>query len=88
MRARVEIGALQIIDGGADDDARAVVILLGLAGAAGEIRQLGQRHVHAEDPGARFQAGEALAQVRLDSAVRQQVAEQKFWCDIGRDGAC
>ena len=58
-----------------------------LARPAGEVRQLRQRHVHAEDGGARFQADEAAAQLRVDGALGHQVAEQQLGRHIGGHGA-
>ena len=87
VRARIEIGALQIVERRADDDAGAVVVLRRLAGAAEEVRQLRQRHVHAEGARAGLDAGEAATQLGLDGAFRHQIAEQQLGGDVGRDGA-
>ena len=59
VAARIAIGAVEVIDGWADDDAGAVMVLRLFARPAAKIRQIGQGHVHAEGAGARLEAGEA-----------------------------
>ena len=48
VRARVEVGAVHVGERRRDDDAGGVMVGARLARAGGEIRQLGQRDVHAE----------------------------------------
>ena len=54
--AGIEIGAIQVGDGRTDDYAGAVMVLQVRAGPAAEVRQLGQRDVHAERAGAGLDA--------------------------------
>ena len=71
VHARIEIGALQVVERRADDDAGAVVVLRVACPGGREIRQLGQRHVHAERAGARLDAGETARAVSgVDGARR------------------
>ena len=59
------------------------MILLLRTGPAAEIRQLGQRHVHAERAGAGLEPREAPMQIRLHRAGRNEIAEQQLRGNVG-----
>ena len=77
--ARIEIGPLQVVERRSDDDARAVMVLLLLARPADEVRQLRQRHVHAERARAGLDTREAAVQVAARWHLRAPGRGTAIW---------
>ena len=63
------------------------MVLQLLARPAPEIRQLGQRDVHAEGAGAGLEAREAPMEIGVDGALGHEVAEQQLRGHVGRHRA-
>ena len=85
MLLRVEEGAVHVVEARADDDAGGVMLGPRLAGQAGKIRQLGERHVHAERAGAGAPVRNAPQEIRRQRRRVDEPREEQLWIEVGDD---
>ncbi len=83
--ARVDERAVHVIERRRDDDAAHVVLRRRLAGQAGEIGQLGERHVHAERARAGPITRHAPPEVGREVGRVDQLLIEDAWADVGDD---